>query len=183
MRYGAFLAVATAVVAGATLPAASADGQRAGRGYDHGGVRGSLCIGRDTHEFWFDDSPTHGILASFRKCGYDAWLDRGDIYVRYHGHRPRFTLRAKGFSFGVRYARGCVVISPKCLAPPPKKHIRYRVRDSWGHDACPPRQTFRHRGHRGHRYGPRIDWNVRWGWGHRSHFSKHRGWRHSRRCR
>lgn len=179
-RSGLVAAAMVALTAGATLPAVSADAQRGQRGYHNDGVRGSLCIGRNTHEFWFSGSPSHSILAAFRQCGYDAWIDRGCIHVRYHGHRPRFTLRAPGYSFGVHYSRGCVIITPKCLAPPPKKNIRYRVRDTWGHDYHPPRRSH---GHRGYHHGPRWGWNVRWSWGHRPHYPKHRGWDRPRRCR
>ncbi len=177
---GLVAAALVAITAGAALPAVTADAQRGHRGdrghYNDGckeGTRGTVCIGRTTHEFWFKGSPTRGLLAAFRDCGYDAWIEDGCIYVSYHGHRPRFSIRAPGYSFGVSYRRGCVVISPRCLAPPPRRTIRYRVRDSWGgRDYCPPPRYREHR-------GPRWGWNVSWNWGHRPYH----GWHQPRRCR
>lgn len=168
------------LAAGAALPAATAEAQRSHRGergdhYDtpRNSTRGTVCIGRTTHEFWFDGSPTHCLLAAFRECGYDAWIKDGCIYVRYHGHRPRFSIRAPGYSFSVTYGRGCVVISPQCLAPPPVTAVRFEVRGSWGGlDVCPPP---RFRGH----HGPRFGWN----WGHPPRYRPHDSWQRRRGCR
>ncbi len=177
-RSGVLAAAIVTLAAGAAMPAATADAQRGSGGerghYDEGGW-GTLCIGRSTHEFSFAGSPACGIVDAFRSCGYDAWISKGSIVVRYHGHRPRFTLRVPGYSFGVRYDRGCVVITPKCLAPPPRATIRYRVRDTWGSgDACPPPR---------HAPGPRWGWQVQWSWGHQANAPKHRGWYGSGHCR
>jgi hypothetical protein len=179
---GLLAAAMVALAAGATLPAVTADAQRGHRGDragHHDSKRGTVCIGRDSHEFWFGGSPTHGILNAFRHCGYHAWISKGSIHVRYHGHRPRFSISAPGYSFGVSYGRGCVIITPKCLAPPPK-NVRYRVRDSWGYDDHRPHRWHGSRGHFRGSWGHRRGWNVHWGWGYHP---KHRGWHQPRRCR
>ena len=149
MRSLCVLAVAGVLGFGATAADASPGRYHRSHVEVHGGYgagAGTLFIGGRSFHIAGHTDVSIQIVDAFRRCGHRARIDRGCVRVEWCGRRPSISWSSLGWDVGIRYGRGCGILTPK------KRHahrVRYRpsYRGGWG---------------RGHRPWRPHRWHDRW---------------------
>lgn len=160
MMKARWMLVSAAALTGLLGSTANASGLRisVGAGWSHGSscttscsweghsIAGRLCIDGCTTLIRADCDFREEVVRAFRRAGYQAFCQNGEVVVRFGCRRPDLRWFGQGYGTRYRWEHGCVRISffeSACHSCSDHRQPGWGHRDT-GRDVCPPP----HRPHR-----------------------------------